>query len=256
MRFFNKFPKVDYRFGSSMMTNRMTDISRYADIIDQVKDDATAYTFYSVVDGERPDIVSSKLYGEPIYDWTFWVLNDGIRDQGWPLSYQDFRDHLSEVLPGQFVTVYGSTAHSSGLRTVQSLTEQFPVGSTVVGTTSSATGTVYMRNLNMGQLFIKDVTGTFTGGETINDTLVGTPLYTATTTGQGLAYQAAHHYQTSTGCWRDIDPTSSTPNPSNYTEVTHEEYLQDELETLSRIKVLKPSLISRFAALYKEAVAR
>ena len=154
MKFFNKYPTVNYKFGTQSEINQFTNLSVYADVIDQVKDDATAYQFYIVQDGERPDIVSHKLYGSEIYGWTFFILNDHIRDRGWPLGYQDFRDYLSVVLPGECLVVNDTAVHSETGITVHTLTEKFPIGSSVYGSTTGAQGTVYQRNLNLGQLFV------------------------------------------------------------------------------------------------------
>lgn len=256
MRFFRSFPDVDYKFGEENISTPFTDLSRYADIIDQVKDDATVYQLYQINDGERPDIVSHKLYGNETYGWSFWLLNDNIKEQGWPLSYLDFREFLSIILPGDCLTINGISVHSKSGITVHALTEQFPIGSSVFGSQSGAMGTVYMRNLNLGQLFLtKTNDSDFIAGEVINNTNVGTPLYTAQITSASLAYNAAHHYLDSNGVQSDIDPTTGIV-PAGYTEVTHEEFLQQENDDLSKIKVIRPSLISRFASLYKETINR
>ena len=256
MKFFNKFPHVNYKFGSQKKLSEFTDLSRYADIIDQVKDDATVYQFYRVPDGARPDAISKRLYDNETYDWTFWILNDHIRDRGWPLGYQDFRDHLVAVLPGECLVVNDTDTHSETSITVHALTEQFPVGSSVYGTNTGASGTVYMRNLNLGQLFVtKNNDINFTAGEVIVDTLTGTPIYNATLSGRSLAYEAAHHYLDANNEIVDIDPTTGIV-PGTYTEVTHEEFLQAENNDLAMIRVLKPSLVTRFVSLYKEAINR
>lgn len=256
MKLFNKYPTVKYKFGTLKTFDDFTDLSRYADIIDQVKDDTTTYNYYQIQDGERPDVVSHRLYGSEIYGWTFWILNDHIRDKGWPLSYQDFRDYLEAALPGECLVVNGTSTHSETGITCHSLTENFPIGSLVYGSASNAQGVVYMRNLNLGQLFVRKTNNTeFLPTEAITDTIAGTPNYTAVLNSQSLAYEAAHHYLNSDEEIIDIDPTTGIV-PAGYVEVTHEEYLQDENDELSRIKVLKPSLISRFASLYKDTINR
>lgn len=255
MKFFNRFPKVDYTFGSLNRTNEYTNLSVYVDIIDQIKDDATTYQLYSVRDGERPDIVSDKLYGSSVYGWTFFILNDHIREQGWPLSYQDFREYLSSILPGVCFETSGTTTNATTGITQLAMTNQFPVGSNVVGSISGATGVVYNRNTNLGQIFCtKTSVVDFINGETIVDNL-SSPTYSLNTDSVSLAYEAVHHYEDGDGIILDIDPTTGL-NPSSYTPVTYEEYLEEQNDNLGNIKVLRPALIARFASLYKEALDR
>lgn len=255
MKFFNRFPKIDYKFGSLKTTNEYTNLSVYVDIIDQIKDDATTYELYQIQDGERPDVISDRLYGNSIYGWTFYILNDHIREQGWPLSYADLREYITETLPGVCFEISGTNVNSSGV-TQHKMTEQFPIGTNVFGTLSGATGVVYNRNVNLGQLFVTCTSvNSFSNGEIINDVASGSPTYSLTTDSVSLAYQAIHHYEDEDGTWIDIDPTTCL-NPSGYMPVTYEEYMESQNEGLSRIKVLKPGLISRFASLYKEALER
>ena len=63
MAYFYNFPNVAYKFCNEESITAFQDISAYVDIIDQIKDDVNFYQFYNVLDGDRPDIVSFKLYG-------------------------------------------------------------------------------------------------------------------------------------------------------------------------------------------------
>ena len=114
-----------------VVTELIQDISAYVDVIDDVKKSSAFSAKYYIQDNDRPDNVSMKLYGSPSYHWTFFLMNDHLRQQGWPLSNRliakqlkrDFphevaisRDDLTSVFrPGQIVV--GST---SGARSVRS----------------------------------------------------------------------------------------------------------------------------------------
>ena len=39
-------------------------------------DEISAYRYFEISNGERPDIVSQRLYNTPNYHWTFFILND------------------------------------------------------------------------------------------------------------------------------------------------------------------------------------
>lgn len=54
---------------------------------DDVIANATSFSGYSILDGERPDTVAEKLYNNPNYDWVVLVTANitNVTDQ-WPLS--------------------------------------------------------------------------------------------------------------------------------------------------------------------------
>lgn len=173
--------------------------------------------------------------------------------QGWPLSYQDFRDFIEVSLPGKCLVFNGTDTHSVSGLTVHNMTEKFKVGDTVIGNTSNASGTVYMRNLNLGQIFVNQTTAAaYSAGETVTDSLA-LPTQNLTLDATMRAYEAIHHYLDGDGQIADIDPTTGIV-PVGYTAVTHEEHLEAENDKLSRIRVLQPNLITQFASLYQQAI--
>ena len=82
MTLFANYPLVDYRFGDEVATSVFQNITTYVDLIDQVADDAALYEYYFIPDGMRPDVLSYELYGTIDYYWTFFLLNDNLRQQG------------------------------------------------------------------------------------------------------------------------------------------------------------------------------
>ena len=75
MSFFRNFPVVNYRFGDEVNTNLFQNLSAYIDMIDQISDDVAFYEKYTIMDGERPDVLSYKLYGTIDFYWSFFLLN-------------------------------------------------------------------------------------------------------------------------------------------------------------------------------------
>ena len=90
MAFFKQFPKVEYDFNRQGVIMNMVDIYRSVRPLQNFVDDTTAYIYYEVRNGERPDIVSNKLYGNQNFYWTFFVVNEALHDglQTWPLSQE------------------------------------------------------------------------------------------------------------------------------------------------------------------------
>ena len=86
MNYFKYFPVTAYGFGNEALPDLFRNISVYVDVIDQIKQNVSFYNDYYIQEGERPDQISYKLYGTPNYYWTFWFMNDNIREKGWPLT--------------------------------------------------------------------------------------------------------------------------------------------------------------------------
>ena len=97
MDFFKDFGDVTYSFGNNELATLTPDISKYVDVVDQVKDDIAFLTYYYIKEGDRPDQVSLQLYGTTLYYWTFYLLNDNIRQQGWPLINIEFQRYIKKI---------------------------------------------------------------------------------------------------------------------------------------------------------------
>ena len=76
MSFFQQFPTIEYDLQETNQFSKRFDIFRHVDVLNAQSDDFTSYLYYEVKDGERPDIVSYKLYDTPAYYWTFFIIND------------------------------------------------------------------------------------------------------------------------------------------------------------------------------------
>ena len=85
MTYFTSLPKVGYRFGNEVAVNLFDDISVISDMVDDIKDITSFHEKYTIPQGERPDQTSYNFYQTTEYYWTFFLMNDHIRLQGWPL---------------------------------------------------------------------------------------------------------------------------------------------------------------------------
>ena len=232
MAFFTSFPNVRYKFGNENTTTVFNNISVFVDMIDQLKDETTAYQFYNIQGGDRPDNVSFELYGTPNYHWTFYMLNDGLRRSGWPLTQLSLDKLIKKRYPHRTIVMRKIMA------------DDFAVGMKVQGVTSTATGVIVARNLDLGQIVVKPTnTKTFVAAEIIqsldaNDNPVDQHTIHYTT----LEYLSAHHYEDTSGIVVDIDPVNGPG--SSLVEVTYQERQRKKNDELKRMKYFKPSIIT------------
>ena len=82
MRYMQQLHAILYKFGNETKPVFFPELNSYVDILDQLKVDQAFYEDYTILSGDRPDIVSNKLYNSPDYYWTFYMLNDHLRESG------------------------------------------------------------------------------------------------------------------------------------------------------------------------------
>lgn len=241
MSYFRYFPQSFYKFGEEQTTEIFPNISVYADILDEIRDNISFYDTYIIQENSRPDQVSYDLYGTPQYHWTFYLMNTKLREQGWPLSNKEL---IEKVQSDRELVVVTTRNSLNGVMLPYQI---------VRGSSSGTTGYVEYRNLDLGQLTIEVTEGTtFVAGETItSDTVDGLQLITAASVSP--EYLAAHHYEDANGVTVDIDPTVGPG--ALLTEVTHlDRYIRIN-DDLKSIKVIKPDVIRDVVKSFREAVS-
>lgn len=96
MPFFSQFPKIQYDIQETNQPSLIHDIFRHVDVTTVNTDDFTTYTLYSVQDGDRPDIISQRLYGTPNYYWTFFIINDFLQ-AGFNEFYKSYQNLMRGI---------------------------------------------------------------------------------------------------------------------------------------------------------------
>ena len=235
--YFQRFPFVNYNFGDNEANTIFPNISAYVDIIDQVKDEVAFYEKYTILDGDRPDVVSQKLYDTPDYHWTFFYMNDGLRESGWPLSERELRALVKKRYPHRTVTTQSNIASN------------FLPGDFVLGKTSGTTGRVVERNLDLGQIVIASdqneaglnnnfgQTEQIAAGTTAEEQAVNT----ATLISESQQFNAPLYYKNTSGDIVDIDPYNQTTS-----ELVPTTVMEDNINFNDRLKditIIKPSVV-------------
>lgn len=120
MAFFKQFPKISYDLQNNGSLITVTDIYRNVDVNDILADSNNSYFWYEIIDGDRPDIISTKLYNDVRYYWTFFIINDHLKDgalDAWPKSSGELERYLEDQYDA-----YSVIEFYPGTETVTSLT--------------------------------------------------------------------------------------------------------------------------------------
>ncbi len=226
MQYFRNFPTTEYDLDDDTNTRTIVDVFRFAKIVSsKTIDDITLYNYYQIQPGERPDHVSQKLYNTPNLYWTFFLVNEKLKNlhANWPMGSEQFDDHITKN--------YSGTALNFAIGTI--IHDKLTIGETVTGLISGATGKVVSKDPNLGWIKISDKTGTFQA-ETIQG---ATSNEIVTITGEAPFKNAAHHFTTS-------DDGRVPRGTAGAIIVTNEEHERELNDARERIKVIKPSRIN------------
>lgn len=94
-RYFYEFPKLLYtRDGvTNLVTNLLTRIATVKGEIDT----SALYYEYNIKDGDTPEIIASKYYGDAELHWVVLIFNDIIDPfYDWPMEYRQFIKFLTD----------------------------------------------------------------------------------------------------------------------------------------------------------------
>ena len=285
MAFFKLFPTQQYDFNRDGVLQKVIDIYRSVRPQGDTTDNTAMYVKENIQNGERPDVMSERLYGTTDYYWTFFVINEFLHDGlgVWPMTQEDLQKYFQTEYNGYAVTSKGGVtaiARNTDLGITgypDSLSDRFIVGETVYGGISGAKGTLTKKDLDMNQLIIQDVTlgtsgidpatgnskSSIIGGGFIGDTNTSESIIGATSGDFGDTYRtfkyrvAPHHYYSKTqldvggveGKNRPITAAENIPggeSMNNVDYITNQAYIEELNFQRSSIKVISPSMIEKF----------
>ena len=99
--YFRQLPNLNYPSLKNDRTSAydyqvVKNIFKRAGIRNDIFDEVTAFTKYSVVGDERPDNVADNFYNDSTLDWVVLTTNNivHVRDE-WPMGNQDFLTYLN-----------------------------------------------------------------------------------------------------------------------------------------------------------------
>tara|TARA_B100000424_G_scaffold219631_1_gene178205 strand:+ start:1316 stop:2026 length:711 start_codon:yes stop_codon:yes gene_type:complete len=107
-KFFKNFPDITYKLSNNKVI-RIKDFFRKSKIEQEAVSSIIDYNIYELTDGERPDIVAAKLYGDSDLHWTLFIVNDIENYYDWHKDYATFERYLDKKFPGQLAIGTQST---------------------------------------------------------------------------------------------------------------------------------------------------
>jgi len=236
MSYFSNFKTLPYDLQGDGVQDKILDLTRIV-VANKAKiDDIVYYSYVQVLDGERIEQLSQRLYGTPDFYWTFLVINPKIKNvwNDWPKNSAQLLDYS--------IYKYADFA-ALACSTTDDLLGKFIQGEYIQGVLSEAIGQILAIHTNDKYITIKHVSGTF---RTEGEDLFGLSSTDSITANEivSRAYAPSYHIDDSTG---DITAPRSA-GTSKVTNVEHEGYMNDDNRY---IKAIKADKIHEFVAEYK-----
>ena len=166
MLYFNSFPKVittDYNNNSIIMTNIMDRVY----IINSLLSNPLLFYSYDIQDGDTPEIIADKYYGDPNRYWMVLLANQVIDPQwNWPLTSQQFILYLND----KYSDASGNTSVLSYTQgTVYEYNKTITTTDNTTSNTTSVTIVVDFPTYTLTQT--GSTTQTFSDGSSITETI-------------------------------------------------------------------------------------
>ena len=97
MSYFDRFPLMAYDMKGNQQYKLLPNILRRVKLRSGLRSSAFLFDKYDVKDGERPEDVAFKYFGDAELHWVVLMTNN-ITDRyyQWPLSQPQFQEHLTD----------------------------------------------------------------------------------------------------------------------------------------------------------------
>ena len=95
--YFSKFPMMVYDVKGNKSYKLLPHILRRVKLRSGLRSSRFVFDKYSVKEGERPEDIAFKYYGDPEYHWVILLVNNvTYRYYQWPMPAADFADFLTD----------------------------------------------------------------------------------------------------------------------------------------------------------------
>ena len=97
MAYFSKFPLMAYDMAGNKQYKLLPDILRRVKLRSGIRSGSFLFDNYDVSDGERPEDIAFKYYGDARLHWVILMTND-ITDRyyQWPMTQPQFEEFLAD----------------------------------------------------------------------------------------------------------------------------------------------------------------
>jgi hypothetical protein len=232
-QFFTNFPEIQYTLNTGKVIT-IKDFFRKSSIQQEAVNNFIEYNTYELVDGERPDVVAAKLYGDSDLHWTFFLVNGSENYYDWHMDSETFNLYIEEKFQGQSLVALNTSD-------IISSTSKFLVGEKI----TSSTGKIGNILIVDGSLKRIIVSGEFSAGDII----------TGSTSGKSFTVQSTVYHKDDVSYFENADGIRRNFGGTGWTEVSHYDEEWALNESKRTIKVIQPSRIRRVVSEFERVMS-
>ena len=97
MSYFSKFPRLAYDMKGNNVRKLLPNILRRVKLRAAIKSGGMLFDKYDVKEGEKPEDVAFKWFGDAELHWVILMTNDVTdRYYGWPMNHAQFAEFLTD----------------------------------------------------------------------------------------------------------------------------------------------------------------
>jgi len=97
MSYFSKFPNIAYDIKGDSVRKLLPDILRRVKLRASIKSGGMLFDKYDVKEGEKPEDVAFKWFGDPELHWVILMTNNVTdRYYDWPMNQAQFAEYLND----------------------------------------------------------------------------------------------------------------------------------------------------------------
>tara|TARA_B100000287_G_scaffold307574_1_gene290737 strand:- start:15 stop:548 length:534 start_codon:yes stop_codon:yes gene_type:complete len=113
--YFRNFPLIPYDSEGNLKFKTVTNLLRRVGMRTKLKTNTLLYDTYSVKEGETPEMIAHKLYGDPELHWIILLINEVTdRYHQWPMSLPQFQEYLVDKYDNPDGIHHYETSQDSG----------------------------------------------------------------------------------------------------------------------------------------------
>ena len=118
--YFENFPLIPYDSVGDGQFKIVTNLLKRVAIRSKVKTNVMMFDTYDVKEGETPEMIADKLYGDPELHWIVLLMNNVTdRYHQWPMNNNQFLSYMHDKYTNQDATHHYEISQVSGDTTIK-----------------------------------------------------------------------------------------------------------------------------------------
>jgi hypothetical protein len=232
-KYFSNFPEIQYTLNTGKIIT-IKDFFRKSIIERESVNSYIEYAKYEILDGERPDAIASKLYGDSQLHWTFFLVNELENYYDWHMDSETFNNYIKEMFEGQSLT-------ATEISDIITSDSKFLVGEKITSNTGNSGNVLEVDGAEKRLT----VSGIFSTGDVV----------TGSRSGKSFTVQSVVDHKDDVAYYENANGIKRNYGGSGWNQVSHYDDEWTKNESRRTIKIIKPERIKRVVSEFERVMS-